>query len=99
MRNEIKTAMITVIVVVALVGGIGYYFTTLDKQKEMLNSASDSKQGSTGTTKTISQVDESQFPIAPDLVGISGYVNTTPDQLKASMKDKVVLYDFGHIAA
>lgn len=95
MRNEIKTAMITVIVVVTLVGGIGYYFTTLDKQKEMLNSASDNKQGPTGTnTKIISQVDESQFPIAPDLVGISGYVNTTPDQLKASMKDKVVLYDF-----
>lgn len=44
MRNEIKTAMIIVLVVVALVGGIGYYFTTLDKQKEMLNSASDSKK-------------------------------------------------------
>ena len=39
-------------------------------------------------------VDESQFPIAPDLTGISGCINTSQEDLKAEMKDKVVLYDF-----
>ena len=99
MRNEAKTAMIAIIIVVFLVGGIGYYFTTLDKQKEILqNSVSDNKQGSVdnvASSKTALQVvDESQFPVAPDLIGISGYINITPEALKPVMKDKVVLYDF-----
>ncbi|MBI3638809.1 MAG: redoxin domain-containing protein [Thaumarchaeota archaeon] len=100
MRNEIKTAAIVAIVIVIALGGIGYYFTTLDKPKEisLQNPASDNKQTSNAATsigtKTVPQVDESQYPLAPDLVGISGYVNTTPEDLKAAMKDKVVLYDF-----
>src|SRR5438309_9264660 len=100
MRNEIKTAAIVAIVVVVAIGGIGYYFTTLDKPKEisLQNPVSDNKQSSDAVTsigtKTLPQVDESQYPLAPDLVGISGYVNTTPEDLKSAMKDKVILYDF-----
>ncbi len=103
MRSEIRTAIITVIIVAVAMGGIGYYFTTLDKQKESTAPIQQTEQNPTpiqqvnqkpGITKSVPQVDESQFPVAPDLVGISGYINTTPDQLKASMKDKVVLYDF-----
>ena len=98
MRNEVKTAMIAIIIVVVIVGGIGYYFTTLDKQKEILQiSESDNKQGSVNnatSTKTTFQVDESQFQVAPDLVGISGYINTAPEDIKPTMKDKVILYDF-----
>src|SRR5882762_6086106 len=100
MRNEIKTAAIVAIVVVVAIGGIGYYFTTLDKPKEisLQNPVSDNKQNSDAATsigtKTVPQVDESQYPLAPDLVGISGYVNTTPEDLKNAMKNKVVLYDF-----
>ena len=94
MRNEIRTAIITAIIVVVVIGGVGFYFTTLDKQKEtIVQNQNANNQGSSGV-KTVQQVDESQFPIAPELVGISGYINTTPDELKASMKDKVVLYDF-----
>lgn len=80
MRNEVRTAIITTIIVVVAVGAVGYYFTTLDMQKDAI--------------QTVKQVDESKFPIAPELVGISGYVNTSPEQLKATMKDKVILYDF-----
>ncbi len=84
MRNEVRTAVITAMIVVSAVGGMWYYFTTLDKQNEALqNIVNGSKQ-----------VDESQYPLAPALVGISGYINTTPDALKESMKNKVVLYDF-----
>src|SRR6266849_2742295 len=100
MRNEIKTAVIVAIVIVVAIGGIGYYFTTLDKPKEisLQNPVSDNRQNSDAATsigtKTVPQVDESQYPLAPNLVGISGYVNTMPEDLKAAMKDKVVLYDF-----
>ena len=94
MRNEIKTAIITAMIVVVAIGGVGYYFTTLDKQKENAIPVQETNTPQSGSVHTVPQVDESQYPIAPNLVGISGYVNTTPEQLKASMKDKVVLYDF-----
>ena len=91
MKNEIKTAIVTAVIVVVVIGGLGSYFTTLDKPKESVtqNQATDNKQGS-----NIGTIDESQFPIAPHLIGISGYINTSPEDLKAAMKDKVVLYDF-----
>ena len=94
MRNEIKTAIITAMIVVVAIGGVGYYFTTLDKQKENVVPIQETNTSQSGSIHTVPQVDESQYPLAPNLVGISGYVNTTPEQLKASMKDKVVLYDF-----
>ena len=91
MKNEIKTAIVTVVIVVVVIGGLGSYFTTLDKPKESFtqNQATDNKQGF-----NIGTIDESQFPIAPHLIGISGYINTSPEDLRAAMKDKVVLYDF-----
>ena len=73
MRNEIKTAVIVAIVIVIALGGIGYYFTTLDKPKEILlqNPVSDNRQNSDAATsigiKTVPQVDESQYPLAPTL--------------------------------
>jgi len=39
------------------------------------------------------QIDKSQFRLAPELAGISGYINTDPITL-ASLKGKVVLVDF-----
>jgi thiol-disulfide isomerase/thioredoxin len=43
---------------------------------------------------THSTVDQSKFQKAPSLIGITGYINTTPDELKQQMKGKVILYDF-----
>ena len=45
-------------------------------------------------TPTLTPIDESHNFKAPDLVGISGYINTTPEDLKNAIKNKVVLYDF-----
>ena len=45
-------------------------------------------------TPTLPPIDESHNFKAPDLAGISGYINTTPEDLKNAMKNKVVLYDF-----
>jgi thiol-disulfide isomerase/thioredoxin len=41
-----------------------------------------------------SNLDESQYPNAPTLVGISDYINTTPAKLTQDIKGKVVVYDF-----
>ncbi len=91
MKKEIKSAIIAGMIVIASVGGITFYFTSLDKpvSSENLNST----QSSPANTPPI-PIDEGQYPIAPDLVGIAGYVNTAPDDLKSEMKGKVVLYDF-----
>ena len=45
------------------------------------------------TTSTIQKIDKSGFKKAPSLVGISGYINTTPEELEKEMDDKVILYD------
>ena len=39
------------------------------------------------------KIDKSKFKIAPDLVGIAHYINTTPEQLAKEIEGKVVLYD------
>ncbi len=90
MRSEIKNAITIAAIVIVLVAGLGAYLTTLDKpQASNVQNSTNNKQ-----TSNVIAVDESQYPVAPDLVGISGYINTTPEELKTAMKDKVVLYDF-----
>ena len=91
MKTEIKTAIVIAVIVAVVIVGLGAYFNTLDKPKitDTQNQTTGNKQGSNTDI-----VDESQFPIAPDLTGISGYINTSQEDLKVAMKDKVVLYDF-----
>lgn len=88
MRKEIKSATMAGVIIVAAVIGIAYYFNSLDNPNQ---NGSTVQYAATNSTTTI---DESQYPLAPNLVGISGYVNTTPDSLKSQMQNKVVLYDF-----
>jgi thiol-disulfide isomerase/thioredoxin len=88
MRNEIKSATIAGIIIIAAVAGIAYYFSSLDNPSQNLNLVK------TQSTNSSAPIDESQYPLAPNLVGISGYVNTSPDDLKSQMQNKVVLYDF-----
>ena len=88
MRREIKNAIIAGIVVIVAVSSLAAYFMSLDKPGTGENSAL-TQSVSVNTT-----ADESEYPLAPDLTGITGYVNTTPEELKSDMKDKVVMYDF-----
>ena len=92
MRKEIRTSIIAGIVIVGIVAGIGIYFTSLDKMATGKSNVT--LQNTTTNPTAIPTVDESQYPLVPDLTGIADYVNTTPDQLKSQMKNKVVLYDF-----
>ncbi|MGI0102217.1 MAG: redoxin domain-containing protein [Nitrosotalea sp.] len=91
MKKEIKNAIITGIIVIVAIAGIALYFTSLDKPE--INENSNPLQPISNNASSM-PTDESQYPLAPALVGITGYINTTPDALKESMKNKVVLYDF-----
>ena len=84
MKSEIKTALILGIAIAAGVGILGLVFASLDETK------------STSTLTEIDsllKIDKSRFKVAPDLVGIAHYLNTTPEELAEEIKDKVVLYD------
>jgi thiol-disulfide isomerase/thioredoxin len=43
---------------------------------------------------SMATVDKTEFKKAPGLIGITDYINTTPDNLQQAMKGKIVLYDF-----
>ena len=45
-------------------------------------------------SQKISKIDKSDFKKVPILSGITGYINTNPDEIKTITKNKVVLYDF-----
>ncbi|HJU12959.1 MAG TPA: redoxin domain-containing protein [Candidatus Nitrosotalea sp.] len=89
MRKEIRNAAIAGVIVVVAIAGIAAYFMSLDKP-----GASDTSVLTQSVSTNASSQDESKYPVAPDLVGIAGYVNTSPTELKDAMKNKVVLYDF-----
>src|SRR5436309_15817285 len=90
MKTEIRTAIITGIIVIGIVIGIAGYFMLLEKpQVDKNNNLSALPHNKSQTSSN-----ESRYPLAPDLIGIADYVNTTPDELKSAMKDKVVIYDF-----
>ena len=100
MRREIKTAAIGAIIIAIALVGISVFLTSLDKTAQSTtNSIIPYKTGKVGNNSALqgnsaTYPDESNYPQAPDLVGIADYINTTPEELKSKIKDKVVLYDF-----
>jgi thiol-disulfide isomerase/thioredoxin len=84
MKTELKTAIILGIVIVGLVGGLSYGFTSLES-----NSSEIHNQNNLNTLN----IDKSRFKKAPELVWIEYYINTTPEELKKEIDGKVVLYD------
>ncbi len=90
MRTELKTAIIMIVVVAGALAGISTYFTSLDEQTAPKTGI----QAQPGQDKpAMPKIDKSHFKKAPELEGISGYINTNPEELKDRIKDKVVLYD------
>lgn len=87
MKKEIKTAIISGIIIIGVVAGISVYFMSLDKTVQTGSYVVPQNQ-------SISSVDESHYPLAPNLTGIADYINTNPDDLQSKMKNKIVLYDF-----
>lgn len=83
------------VVLVAGIAGVSAYFSSLEEYKmaDTQNQPNSAQKQAASNMPTISTIDKSRFKKAPDLVGIAGYINTSPEELKAAMKDKVVLYD------
>ena len=94
MKTELKTALVMGIILVVSIGGVSAYFSSLKPQIQEQNQSDESIQAQAKDMAKISIIDKSRFRKAPELVGISGYINTTPEELEAAMKDKVILYDF-----
>jgi thiol-disulfide isomerase/thioredoxin len=95
MNTDNLSALAVGIGVVALIAGFGVYFNSpaLNKaasgQQENFVPATIVENG----TATHVKIDKSQFKLAPELVKISGYINTDSVTL-ADLKGKVVLVDF-----
>ncbi len=84
MNSEIKTGLTLGIIIVVGLVILGIVFSTFDQQIQPAKTTDN-----TMNTK----IDKSGFKKAPELIGISDYLNTTPDELKKEIGDKVVLYD------
>jgi len=83
MESDKKTAIIFGIAIIVVVASLSMTFSLLESSSENLEKTENKEE----------KIDKSQFKKAPDLIGISGYINTTPQELKEKMKGKVVLYD------
>jgi thiol-disulfide isomerase/thioredoxin len=88
MRSEIKTAIIMGVVIVGGIAGASLYFGSIEQQ---INQNNVNKQ--THDVASLLNIDKSRFKKAPVLEGISGYINTSPEELKQQLDGKVVLYD------
>lgn len=82
MKTELKTAIIFGVVIAAGIGMLSIFFSSIDDStnEPLTRTNSDS-------------IDKSKFRKSPGLVGITNYLNTTPEQLNNEMEEKVVLYD------
>lgn len=85
MKSEIKTALILGIVIATGIGVMSMVFSSLDEKVESVNLSSE--------VNLLTKIDKSGFKMAPDIVGIAHYLNTTPEELSKEIKGKVVLYD------
>ncbi len=90
MKTESKTAIILGIAIVVTVTGISVGFSSLELTP--LEPTQSIIQNDEGIIHTAS-IDKSGFKMAPELVGIANYINTTPEQLRKDIEGKVVLYD------
>ena len=85
MKTELKTAIIFGVIILSAIFGISFAFSSLESIQTSQKNNQDSLQ--------VSNVDKSKYKMAPELVGIAHYLNTTPEQLSKDMENKVILYD------
>jgi thiol-disulfide isomerase/thioredoxin len=91
MKSEIKTPLILGIAILAAVIVLSLSLSALDSQpQQTLGNTSDESKTSSNSEQKISKLG---YKKAPELVGISGYINTLPDELQKKIHDHVVLYD------
>ena len=89
MRQEVRTAIVLGGVIAVGLAVASIAFTALDSEPAPTVAAG----GNPDAQQSAPAVDKSRFKMAPDLVGIAHYLNTTPEELEARIGDSVVLYD------
>jgi len=89
LKTDSKTAIILGIAIVAGVVGISVSFSSLESTSFEPSQTIIQNED----TPQVTSIDKSRYKLAPDLVGIANYINTTPEQLVKEIEGKVVLYD------
>src|SRR3989338_6195539 len=83
-------------IAIVLIVGLIYYFENM--KAKPAGDASEERPAVLDNEKKegemMEKIDKSGFQKAPELAGISGYINTEPGLKVASLKGKVVLVDF-----
>jgi thiol-disulfide isomerase/thioredoxin len=86
MRSDLKTAVTMGIIVVAAIVGLGAYFTSLEQ-------APIQETTQTIQNPALPKIDKMAFKKAPEIKGITGYINTNAERFSDQLKGKVVVYD------
>jgi thiol-disulfide isomerase/thioredoxin len=89
LKTDSKTAIILGIAIIAGVVGISGGFSLLESTSFEPSQTIIQNED----TPQVTSIDKSRYKLAPDLVGIANYINTTPEQLAKEIEGKVVLYD------
>jgi thiol-disulfide isomerase/thioredoxin len=90
MKSEIKTPLILGLAILAGVIILSLSLSVLDsKPQQILGNTSDESK----TSNYEQKISKLGYKKAPNLVGISGYINTLPDELQNKIHNHVVLYD------
>ena len=87
MRTELKTAIIFGVIIVVAITALNTVFSSIETTQ------SETTENVNPKNLEIQNVDKSKLKQAPQLVGISHYINTTPEELEKEMEGKVILYD------
>lgn len=107
MNTDNLSALAVGIGVVALIAGFGVYFNSPELNRTSTGAGEPNDQfvpavvtaaggdgNGTGAGKKLIQIDKSQFLQAPELAGVSNYINSEGPFRLADLKGKVVLVDF-----
>jgi len=90
MKSEIKTPLILGIAILAGIIVLSLSLSVFDSQpQQILGNTSDESK----TSNYEQKINKLGYKKAPDLVGISGYINTLPEELQNKIHNHVVLYD------
>jgi thiol-disulfide isomerase/thioredoxin len=88
MKSEIKTPLILVIAILSGVIILSLSLSVLDSPQTLGNTPDESE-----TLNSEQKTSKIGYKKAPELVGISGYINTLPEELQKKINESVVLYD------
>jgi len=90
MKSEIKTPLILGLTILVGVIILSLSLSVLDSKSQQIPGNTSDEPKTSNYEQKISKLG---YKKAPDLVGISGYINTLPDELQNKIHNHVVLYD------